>query len=181
MVKSQAGDLENYFSVGKIHRAHGIRGDVSVEVWTNRTDRFEVGNRLWSLKDGKPYPLVIQAVRKSTRGLIIKFEGIATRDDAEKLAGTEIAVSMEDRGAPESGTHYVSDLIGCRVISDDGRELGCIVEVIPQEHHDLYLVNGQHGEILIPVVQEFIQEIDIHQRCVIVRKVEAFWNGGNDH
>ncbi len=181
MVKSQAGELENYFAVGKIHRAHGIRGDVSVEMWTDRIDRFEVGNQLWSLKDGEPYPLVIQVVRKSTRGLIIKFEGMATRDDAEKLAGAEIAVSMEDRGAPEFGTYYVSDLIGCRVVCDDGRELGRISEVISQPHHDLYLVDGQYGEIIVPVVREFIQEIDIDQRCVIVRKMEAFWDGGNDH
>lgn len=181
MAKSQPGELENFFTVGKIHRPHGIRGHVSVQVLTDRTDRFQIGNRLWSLKERVPYPLVIQAVRKSTRGLIVKFESIMTRDDAETLTGTEIAVSLEDRGAPESGTHYVSDLIGCRVVSDDGRELGHIDEVIPQQHHDLYLVNGQHGEILIPVVREYIQEIDMEERCVIVRKVEAFWNGGNDH
>ena len=106
---------------------------------------------------------------------------MATRDDAEKLTGAEIAVSLEDRGNPESETHYVSDLIGCRVISDDGKELGRIVEVVPQVHHDLYLVDGQYGEIMVPVVREFVQEIDIDQRCVIVRKVEAFWNSGNDH
>jgi 16S rRNA processing protein RimM len=181
VAKSQAGELGNYYAVGKIHRPHGLRGDVSVQVLTDRMDRFQVGNRLWSLKDGEPYPLVIQTVRKSAKGLIIKFEGIETRNDAETISGAEIAVSLEDRGTPESGTHYISDLIGCRVVSDDGTELGHIDEVIPQGHHDLYLVNGQHGEILIPVVSEFIQEIDIDQRCVIVRKVEAFWNGGNDH
>ena len=181
MAKSQSGELGKYFSVGKIHRAHGLRGDVSIEVWTDRIDRFEVGNRLWSLKDGEPHPLVIQVVRKSTRGLIIKFEGMATRDDAEKLAGAEIAVSLESRGAPESGTHYVSDLIGYRVVCDDGRELGCISEVLSQQHHDLYLVDGHYGEIIVPVVREFIQEINIDQRYVIVRKVEAFWDGGNDH
>ncbi len=180
MVKSQAGELGKYFSVGKIHRAHGIRGDVSIEVWTDRIDRFEVGKRLWSLKDGEPYPLVIQVVRKSTRGLIIKFEGMATRDDAEKLTGMEIAVSLEDRGTPESGTHFVSDLMGCRVVSDDGRELGRISEIISQSHHDLYLVDGQYGEIIVPVVREFIQEIDIDQRGVTVRKLDAFWDGGND-
>lgn len=181
MAKSQAGELGNYFTVGKIHRPHGLRGDVSVQVLTDRMDRFQVGNRLWSLKDKVPYPFVIQAVRKSTRGLIIKFEGIETRDDAETLTGADIAVSLENRGVSESGTHYVSDLIGCRVISNDGRELGHIAEIIPQEHHDLYLVNGQYGEFMIPVVREFIQEVDIDQRYVIVRNVEAFWNGGNDH
>ena len=180
MDKSLEGISSNYFIVGKIHTAHGLRGDVSVQVLTDRLDRFDVGKQLWSLADEKPYPLIIETVRESDRGLIIRFQGVSSRDDAEKLTGSDIGVSLEDRGTAESGSYYVSDLIDCQVVTDDGWELGHLVEVVSQPHHDLYIVQGQSSEIIIPVIQEFIQEIDIEHRRIVVRELEAFWDGGND-
>ena len=168
---------DNFYLVGKILSAHGVRGDVTVQVWTDRPDRFDVGCCLWLLSDKGNTQLTVYNVHKGPRGLIIRFESIDTRDQAEQLAGSVLAISAIDRGEPEEDAHYVSDLLDCTVVTDDGDELGQIVEVMSQPHHDLYVVEGPYGEILVPVVQEFIQDIDIEQRCVVIRQLEAFWDG----
>lgn len=177
MSRSPVEGPDNFYLVGKILSAHGVRGDVTVQVWTDRPDRFDVGCYLWLLSDEGNSRLTVRNVRKGPRGLIIRFESIDTRDQAEQLAGIILAISAIDRGEPEEDAHYVSDLLDCMVVTDDGDNLGRIVDVMSQPHHDLYVVEGPYGEILVPVVREFIQDIDIEQRRVVVRQLEAFWDG----
>jgi len=177
MEKPPPAEPDDLFVVGKIVSAHGIRGGVNVQVWTDRADRFQVGRTLWSLSDRGNIRLIVQRVRQTPRGLIVRFEDIEDRSQADRLSGTVLAISAADRGDPEVGTHYVSDLLGCLVCTDHGRELGEIADVTTLAHHDLYVVVGPYGEILIPVVPEYIQSVDIGNRRIVVRHLEAFWDG----
>jgi len=177
MEKPPPAEPDDLFFVGKIVSAHGIRGGVNVQVWTDRDDRFQVGRELWSLSDRGNIPLIVERVRKTPRGLIVRFEHIENRSQADQLSGTVLAISGADRGDPEEGTYYVSDLLGCQVYTDDDHVLGKIADVTPLAHHDLYVVVGPYGEILIPVVQEYIQSVDIDHRRIVVRNLEAFWDG----
>jgi 16S rRNA processing protein RimM len=177
MEKSPPGAPDDLYLVGKILSAHGIRGEVNLEVWTDRADRFRVGKRLWSLSGEDKISLTVEKIREGPRGLIVQFEGIRNRSQAEQLSGSSLAISDTDRGDSEPGAYYVSDVIGCRVVTDDDHDLGRITDIAAMTHHDLYVVEGPYGEILVPAVREFILEIDTDQRRVVIRNLEAFWDG----
>jgi 16S rRNA processing protein RimM len=179
MKRPPGGIPDEFFAVGKVLSAHGIHGDVVVQVWTDQPHRFEVGRKLRCLENGGA-TLTVQKVRKSPRGLIVRFQGLNTRTDAEQLTGAILAISAAQRGDPEEDACYVSDLIGCRVTTETGRELGAVVDVISQPHHDLYSVQGPYGQILIPAVRQFIKEIDTQHHRLIVKHLEAFWDGKID-
>ena len=177
MEKSPEGAPDNLYLVGKILSAHGIHGEINVAVLTDRVDRINVGQKLWSLSGEERISLTVEKIRKGPRGLIVQFVEVRDRSQAEKLTGSSLAISNADRGEPEPGAYYVSDVIGCQVVTDDKRDLGRITDVISMIHHDLYVVEGSHSEILVPAMREFIVEIDIDRKRVVVRNLEAFWDG----
>jgi 16S rRNA processing protein RimM len=177
MEKSPTGAPDDIYLVGKILSAYGMRGEVNVKVWTDRVDRFQVGQRLWSLSGEERISLIVETVREGPRGLIVRFEEVRDRTQAEQLSGAPLAISEVDRGGPEPGAYYVSDLIGCQVVTDDDHDLGRITDVVSLIQHDLYVVKGPYGEILVPSVRQFVREIDIDRHRVVVRNLEAFWDG----
>jgi len=177
MEDKAVGGLEDYYFVGKIMSAHGVHGEVSVQVWTDRLDRFEAGCRLWSFSKGISAPLVVNKVRRSSRGLIVWFDEVHSREEAKLLAGTELAIPKAECGDNEKGSWHVSEVIDCQVFTEDNHELGLVVEIISQPHHDLYVIQGSYGEILLPVVQDFIKQFDPEHHRLVVQHLEAFWDG----
>jgi len=173
----EVGDLEDYYFVGKIMSAHGVHGEVNVQVWTDRLDRFEAGCRLWSFSKGISAPLVVNKVRRGNRGLVVQFENLHSREEAKLLAGAELAILKTECGVSETGTWHVWEVIDCQVFTEDNRALGSVVEIISQAHHDLYVIQGPYGEILLPVVQDFIKLFDLEHHRLVVQHLEAFWDG----
>jgi 16S rRNA processing protein RimM len=177
MEELRGGESEEYFVVGKVMSTHGVHGEVSVQVWTDRIERFKPGNRLWSFSDDQRVQLTVRTVRKGPRGLIIQFKGIRTPEDAKRLCGVELAIPKALRGDAPEDSWYVSDVIGCEVFTDQDQRLGKVVEVICQPHHDLYVIHGPYGEILLPAIREFIERCELECHRLVVRNLEAFWDG----
>jgi 16S rRNA processing protein RimM len=177
MEKLLEGSSDDYYFVGKILSAHGIHGEVTVRVWTDRLDRFEAGQRLWSFSKGIKTQLVVNKVRQGTRGLLVQFEELRSREEAKLLTGAELAILKTECGDNQKESWHVSEVIDCLVFTENNQELGRIVEIISQPHHDVYVIQGPYGEILLPVVQEFIQLFDLENHRLVVQHLEAFWDG----
>ena len=133
--------------VGKIGRAHGVRGDLYVDLITDRTERLAVGARVHA----KGKWLTVQAARAAGTRWLVHFEGMADRTAAEAWVGTPLFAAPLP--ANEDGW-YVSDLIGSAVVGVDGTEFGSCVAVLANPAHDLLeLESGS----LVPVV--FITDV----------------------
>ncbi len=104
------------------------------------------------------------------------LEGINTPEDASLLASGEIVVSSAQRVPLPENEYFVDDLVGCIVDSDTGQELGILTEIIQMDHHDIWTVEGQFGEILIPAVREFILNVDLTGHRITIRQIEGLWN-----
>ncbi len=153
--------------VGRIGRAHGVRGDVAIEVRTDDPDlRFAVGSGLYTSEDG-PRVLTVQRCRWHSGRLLVAFEGRSDRTAAEGLSGLLLYRDGKDR-IDEPGAWYDHDLIDCAVLSG-GRQVGRVDEVLHLPHQDLLSVELADGSVrLVPLVDELVPDVNLDRREVTV-------------
>jgi 16S rRNA processing protein RimM len=168
------GTAADRVAVGYVARAKGVRGAVRVEVLSHRPDRFEQLSAVVLQKEGRPnLPLRIEAWRPDPPGALVKFAGIETPEQArEALVGGYVTVAREDVAPLPADTYYVFDLVGCRVDDESGRRIGEIAEVLAMPSADVYVVRGEGRELLLPAVADFVVEVNIAERRLVVRGVE---------
>ena len=127
--------------VGRIGKPHGLRGDVTVMLVTDRPERTELGARLYT--DDRE--LVIEAARPQRDGWVIHFEGVDDRDAAEALRGGLLSADPLESGDDP----WVHDLIGCEVRDVSGRVIGTVETVETNPAHDLLVLDDG---ALVPTV-----------------------------
>mgnify|MGYP000629382380 CR=1 FL=1 len=118
----------------------------------------------------------IEGVRYQKEMVILKLKGINDRNEAEALKERDLYITEEDlRELPED-TFYVKDLIGCRVINEEnGDEIGRIKDVLQNSAQDIYQIELKNGkEALIPVVGEFVREVNIEEKYVKIHLIPGF-------
>lgn len=154
--------------VGRIGKAHGIRGDVTVEVRTDEPERrFAVGNTVYTQHDT---PLVVADVRDHSGVLLLRFQGVDDRTAAEGLRGTLLEAEIDPNEVPEDEDEYYDrQLVGLAAVHVDGRPLGTVADVIHLPGHDLLAVHSEErGEVLVPFVHEIVTEVDLLAGEVII-------------
>ncbi|WP_441250063.1 ribosome maturation factor RimM [Kitasatospora sp. McL0602] len=156
--------------VGKIGRAHGIKGDVSVEVRTDEPE-LRLGPGAVVLTDpASAGPLTVESGKVHSGRLLLRFAGVADRNGAEALRGTILIAEVDPEETPDDPDEYYDhQLIGLDVVMLDGTLVGELAEVIHLPYQDLLLVKRPDGtEVLVPFVERIVPTIDLeNQRAVI--------------
>ena len=160
-----------YLAVGRITRAHGIRGEVAVLPLTQVGSRFERGSRLLA-DESDERPMVVSSCRPHRDRMLVFFEGVADRDAAEALQGTYLFVPASDAPPLPEGEFWPHELIGCEVVTDGGLTLGRLQEVIRTRANDVWTVRGDDGgEVLVPALRTVVEDVDLVARRIVVREV----------
>ncbi|MGN6161693.1 MAG: ribosome maturation factor RimM [Marmoricola sp.] len=159
--------------VGRIGRAHGIKGEVSVEPRTDEPDRrFAVGNALDARVPGgdlRPGALTVTGLRWHQGRLLLRFAEFPDRTAAEAARGTLLEVQVDADEAPtDPEEFYDRQLIGLVVRTTDGREIGPISSVIHGAAQDILAIKADGREVLVPFVTELVPEVDIAGGYVVV-------------
>jgi 16S rRNA processing protein RimM len=155
--------------VGRIARAHGIRGQVIVDPETDfPEERFRPGAEVFVERNGVVEPLRITAVRFHRQRPIIGIDGVATMNDAETFAGRELRVPRDRLAALPAETFYRHDLVGCAVVTTDGRAVGTVAAVEGTLGGSRLVVDGTHGEVLIPLAAGICTAIDVGAKRIVV-------------
>ncbi|MGK4583184.1 ribosome maturation factor RimM [Kitasatospora sp. HPMI-4] len=156
--------------VGKIGRAHGIKGDVSVEVRTDEPE-LRLGPGAVLLTDpASAGPLTVESGKVHSGRLLLRFAGVKDRNDAEALRGTLLIAEVDpDERPEEEDEYYDHQLIGLDVVLLDGTLVGELTEVVHLPYQDLLTVKKADGtEVLVPFVEKIVPTIDLeNQRAVI--------------
>lgn len=122
-----------------------------------------------SLDETKSLPtLVVEAVERHNRGLILRLRGIDDKDTADALAKSEVFVARTSLPAAGADEYYDFDVIGASVSTDDGRDLGRVIEIIVTGANDVYVANGPEGEVLIPAIDAAITHFDSTAKRIVV-------------
>ncbi|MFD5919538.1 ribosome maturation factor RimM [Kitasatospora sp. NPDC058201] len=156
--------------VGKIGRAHGIRGDVSVEVRTDEPE-LRLGPGAVLLTDpASTGPLTVESGKVHSGRLLLRFAGVKDRNAAEALRGTVLIAEVDPEETPDDPEEYYDhQLIGLDVVLLDGTPVGELTEVVHLPYQDLLTVRKADGtEVLVPFVTRIVPVIDLeNQRAVI--------------
>ena len=160
--------------VGRIARAHGIRGQVIVNPETDFPDeRFRPGATMYTERGGTLTPLTLTTVRFQNGRPVIGVQGVETMNEAEQLAGLELRVPVEALAPLPEGTLYHHDLVGCRVVTKDGREVGTVEGVAGPFGGSRLIVAGGAGESLIPLARYICPTIDIAGKRIVIDPPEG--------
>lgn len=156
--------------VGRIGRAHGIKGEVTVEVRTDEPELRLAPGSVLSTEPASAGPLTIATGRVHSGRLLLRFEGVPGRTAAEALRNTLLIADVDPDVQPEDPDEfYDHQLIDLDVVTADGTEVGRIAEISHLPYQDLLVVRRPDGrEVLIPFVGEIVPEIDLEAQRVVV-------------
>ncbi|HEX8306542.1 MAG TPA: ribosome maturation factor RimM [Jatrophihabitans sp.] len=158
----QLGDGELLVAVGRVGKAHGVRGDAFVEPWTDAPDeRFSPGSRL-TTEPADRGPLTVESSRDHSGKLVVHFAGVDDRNAVEALRGTVLLVPAGARPVIEDPDEfYDTDLIGLAVRTVQGRQLGAITDVLHSPAGSLLAIDVDGREVLVPFRTEFVPVVDL--------------------
>ncbi|CAL9543090.1 ribosome maturation factor RimM [Streptomyces sp. enrichment culture] len=157
--------------VARIGRAHGIKGEVTVEVRTDEPELRLAPGAVLATDPASAGPLTIESGRVHSGRLLLRFAGVRDRNAAEALRNILLIADVDPEERPEEPDEYYDhQLIDLDVVLADGTEVGRITEVSHLPYQDLFVVERPDGsEVLIPFVGEIVTEVDLDaQRAVIV-------------
>lgn len=157
-----------FLVIGQVTKPHGVRGEMRVMPLTDRPERFSWLKEVFLGEDGGRRAKVT-AARVHQGFILLKIEGYETRDDAETLRGTKLTIP-EDQAIPlDEGEYYLRDLLGMKVVTDEGRQLGVLEDVIETGANNVFVVRGPDGEVLLPDIPDVVVEIDFEEELMTVR------------
>jgi 16S rRNA processing protein RimM len=143
-----------------------VRGELRIELLTDYPERLSSHTTLYIGPKAAPYTL--QGVRLHGGGALLKLTGCDDRNAAEELRGQVVQIPLEEAVPLDEGEYYEHQVVGAEVITEQGDLLGQISEVLHTGANDVYVIHGSRGEILVPVTDEVVREIDLDEQRIVV-------------
>jgi len=165
--------------VGKIVNTHSLKGEVKVISSTDfEEERFKKGSKLLITRGNQLIrEVVVQSYRNHKNFLLVKFEGIDSVEEAEKLKNLQIKIDSDEVGELEENEFYFHQIIGCEVFDENDKNLGEIIDILTPGANDVWVIKGENGkEILIPYIEDVVKQIDITNKKVNIEVMEGLIN-----
>lgn len=164
-----SGSMESkkLIEAGKIVNTHGIKGEVKIDPWTDSPEFLRGFKTLYI--GSKPVRVISARVQNGF--VIARLEAVEDINAAMALKNKLVYIDRADAKLPE-GRFFIADMLGSRVLSDKGEDLGVLEDVMDMPAGNIYVVKGGR-EILIPDVPEFILSIDPEKKLITVHLIEG--------
>ena len=166
--------MKKYLECGKIANTHGVKGDIIIESWCDTPEVLASLKTVYTEKGNVYTPVSVKKASVYKGRVLASVDGVATLEDAAALKGTLLFAAREDLPLGE-GDFFVQDLIGLTVYEEEsGKEYGTLSDVISGAATDLYEVKNENGTFLIPVVPEFVKNIDL-EKGIAIHAIEGMF------
>lgn len=166
----------NLHTVGEIVNTHGIRGELKIIPHTHFAEqRFAKGSKLVIVtSNGETVDVTIQASRLHKKSYIVAFKELSNINEVEKFKGSLLKIDEEYQDELEEDEYYYHEIIGCVAVTEEGEELGEIIEILAPGANDVWVIKRPKGkQLLIPVIDDVVLEIDVDNKKVIVSLMEG--------
>lgn len=162
--------MDSLLEVGQIVNSYGIKGFLKVVPFVDNIEQFKDFKKLFMQNQKE---LEVEEIKFSKNLVLVKVKGIDTIEDAVKLKNLYLYAKREDIKL-EEGAHFIVDLIGLEVYTEDGKLLGLLKEVLQPGANDVYVVeNEDKKQILLPVIPDVVKNIDIPNKKIIVHLING--------
>jgi 16S rRNA processing protein RimM len=160
--------------VGRIRGVWGLRGDLRVEVLTDVPERFHPGSVLYIDQE----ETLVESVRTSKSGIVVKLDLANDRTKAESLRGQYLTVPEDDVADLPEGSYYHFQIVDMGVWTEQDEYLGSVKQILPAGGADVYVVGDDtHQDVLIPALEEVILKVDLQHSKMVVRLPEGLREG----
>ncbi len=166
--------MTGFVAVGKISGPVGIRGELKLIRWTDSPERFTRLKSVWVGRDENSLvEFDVQGVRSGGGSVVLKFGGVDDRTTAEQMVDQLVMVPEEEAVTPAEGSYFVSDVLGMRVVTEEGKAVGVVREILRLPSNDLWQVETARGVISIPAVKEFVRKVDVASKSIVIHEIEG--------
>lgn len=168
-------DTDKYLQVGAITQTHGIKGEVKVFPTTDDPQRYDDLKEVF-LDTGKELmTLHIASVKYFKQYVIVRFKEFKDINEVEPYKGKNIYVDREHAVDLDEDEYFVADLIGLKVVTDEGKEFGELTDVLFLPNaNDVYVVETVEGEeVLLPAIEECILDIDLDEEIMTIHVMDG--------
>lgn len=165
--------MEQLLQVGIISSTHGVRGEFKVFPTTDDVKRFKKLKEVL-LYTGKEYrEMQIESVKFFKQFAIIKFKGCDNIDDIIKYKGMGLYVTRENAVRLGKDEYFIADLIGMQVENEDGSFRGILKDVLETGANDVYIIQWQGREVMVPAIKECILSVDMEKNEMKVHLLDG--------
>ncbi|MDE2483711.1 MAG: 16S rRNA processing protein RimM [candidate division NC10 bacterium] len=160
--------------LGRAVKAWGLKGELKVQPYADSI-AIAAGSATVYLRGarGDLTEYVVERVRQVGPAWIMQLQGVETIEQAERLVDCELLIPRSAAPMLPEGTYYHGDLIGLRVVTEEGRELGRIVDILETGANDVYVVHGEGSEWLLPATKEVVRKVDLAREIMLVHLLEG--------
>lgn len=145
-------------------RPHGLRGEVRVAAFSATARNLQRGRPVYLGGERR----TVEQARPDQDQWIVKLSGLTTRTMVEGFRGELLEAADSEVLRDDAESFFVHELIGLQVVTDDGGELGRVVEVIQTGANDVYVAASEGGEVLIPAIGDVVQRIDVAAGLMVI-------------
>lgn len=154
--------------VGRIGRAHGLRGEVTLDGCDlTPVELHDVKHFTWRGRGGAERELELETARPANTRMLVRFRGVDDRAAAAALSAGQLFASSERLPDPGAGTAYAFQLVGLDVVTEEGRALGVLESILTTAAHPVYIVQGER-EWLLPAIPSVVKHVDLEARRITV-------------
>ena len=157
-----------FIEAGRIVNTHGVQGEVKIEVWLDSPKFFKSFKRLYTAGGQE---LKVLSARTHKDFVIAKLEGVEDVNAAMALKNKVLSIRRSDAALPH-GAFFLQDILGAKIVDEDGHEIGVLQDVMETPASNIYVVKGE-TEHLIPAVPEFIKKTDAEAGVITVHLIEG--------
>lgn len=166
--------MEQYFEIGQIVTTNGVRGFVKVKPFTDDIKRFSKLKTVFVTINKELVEFEIEEVKYLNSMVLLKFKGINSIEEAEKLRNYYLKIHRKDAVKLPKNSYFIVDLIGCEVFTVQDELLGKVEDVFSTGSNDVYVIRNEIGkQILIPAISSVVKDVDINNKKIVVELIEG--------
>ena len=156
--------------VGRIFGVHGLSGGVKAKVLSDVPHRFDVGQDLYI---GDESYCITSSAHIPSAHVILMFRGVDSLDAARLLVGELLTVPLASVPSPPEGEYFHYQLLGLRVLTEEGEDLGQVSEILETGSNEVYVVSGDAGQLLIPALFDVVLKVQVDEGFMVVRLLDG--------
>ncbi|WP_027701638.1 ribosome maturation factor RimM [Metaclostridioides mangenotii] len=161
-----------HFKIGQIVNTQGLKGEVKIYPLTDDINRFDDLDKFYLDKDLQK-EWEVEKVRYKGKMVIMKIKAIDSIEDAERLRNKFICIGRESTRELDEDEFFIADMIGIDAFTVDGDRVGVLREVLQYSANDVYVIEGDGKEYLIPAILKFVPEINMEERKMIIDPIKG--------
>jgi 16S rRNA processing protein RimM len=168
---------ENLIVIGRVSRPHGVKGEIRIEYFNPEDPGLFSRYEMLYIQGDQESPQSYRPikVRLHKQFILAQLEGIRNKEEAERLSGSLVLVDPARLPSLEEDEYYWHEILGMRVVTEQGSEVGEVIQILQTGSNDVYVVRKGNKEYLIPAIKEVIIAIERETRTMVIRPLEGLF------